>query len=88
MNLEFPDLGHALTETFLKEESHVNGLWNSILHYWFNQNQYIIAPEYWTGGNTLRGDLAVLKLVYLSPSLCLHLRAKNQKPGRRHGIKP
>jgi hypothetical protein len=62
MEIEFPDLGHAIRASFMKDEANVNGVWNSVLSHFFSKSEYIIAPEYWTGGHTLRGDLVVLSV--------------------------
>lgn len=43
-------------------ESLVNGVWYHVLSQVFTFPKYIIAPEYRTGGGTLRGDLFVIRV--------------------------
>ncbi|KAI1169650.1 hypothetical protein F4777DRAFT_572340 [Nemania sp. FL0916] len=62
MEMEFPNLGHAVRATFMEDEANVNGVWNSVLSHFFPMSEYIIAPEYWTREHTLRGDLVVLRV--------------------------
>jgi hypothetical protein len=44
------------------EESVTNGVWFHILSQVFRYPDYIIAPEYRTGGGALRGDLFVIRV--------------------------
>lgn len=43
-------------------ESLVNGVWYHVISQVFTFPKYIIAPEYRTGGGTLRGDLFVIRV--------------------------
>lgn len=43
-------------------ESMVNGVWYHVISQFFTFPKYIIAPEYRTGGGTLRGDLFVIRV--------------------------
>lgn len=46
----------------MRVESMVNGVWYHVISQVFTFPKYIIAPEYRTGGGTLRGDLFVIRV--------------------------